>query len=156
MANPSDTFPEKISNLLQTNWSSAGTGLIVSDVAWSHDKFETMTSVEQVSQKAIISTYNPQNPVTVENLSSQTNFLHETVVLDVILHTEVLGGTDATIGIREALRQLIMQVIHQNATLLPGAAFMRVEGEYVRGELPQIQREAFKIIVSSFEVLSNE
>jgi hypothetical protein len=30
---------------------------------------------------------------------------------------------------------------------------MVVEGEYVRGELPQIQREAFKVVVSNFEVL---
>jgi hypothetical protein len=152
----SDTFAEKISNLLQENWNDESTGLQVSDVFWSHDKYETMTSVEQVSQKAIISTYNPQNPVTVEVLSPQTNFVHETVVIDVILHTAILGGTDSTIGIREAVRQLILQIIHQNATLLPGAALMRVEGEYVRGELPQIQREAFKVIVSNFEVMTNE
>ena len=153
MVNPSDNFPEKVSNLLQANWSSAGTGLVLSDIAWSHDKFDTMTSIEQISQKAIVSTYNPQNPVTVENLSSQTNFLHETVVVDVILHAEILGGTDATLGIREVIRQLILQIIHQNATSLPGSVLMQVEGEYVRGELPQIQREAFKVVVSNFEVL---
>ena len=149
----SDTFAEKISNLLQENWNVESTGLQVSDVFWGHDKYETMTSVEQVSQKAIVSTYNPQNPATVDILSSQTNFIHETVVVDVILHTAILGGTDSAISVREAVRQLILQVIHQNATLLPGAALMRVEGEYVRGELPQIQREAFKVIVSSFEVM---
>jgi hypothetical protein len=153
MGNPSDNFPEKVSNLLQANWSSADTGLVLSDIAWSHDKFETMTSIEQISQKAIVSTYNPQNPVTVENLSSQTNFVHETVVVDVILHAEILGGTDATLGIREVIRQLILQVIHQNATSLPGSVLMQVEGEYVRGELPQIQREAYKVVVSNFEVL---
>ena len=81
---PDDTFAEKISNLLQENWNSETTGLQVADVSWSHDKFETMMSVEQVSQKAIVSTYNPQNPVSVEILSSQTRFLHETVVVDVI------------------------------------------------------------------------
>jgi hypothetical protein len=148
-----DTFAEKISLLLQENWDSVGTDLDADDVFWSHDKYETMTSLEQVSQKAIISTYNPTTPVTVENLSSQTNLVHETVVIDVILHTEILGGTDAAISIREAARKQIMQVIHQNATLLPGAALMRIEGEYVRGELPQIQREAFKVVVSNFEVL---
>jgi hypothetical protein len=153
MVNPSDNFPEKVSNLLQANWSSAGTGLVLSDIAWSHDKFETMTSIEQISQKAIVSTYNPQNPVTVETLSSQTNFLHETVVVDVILHAEILGGTDVTLGIREVIRQLILRIIHQNATSLPGSVLMQVEGEYVRGELPQIQREAFKVVVSNFEVL---
>ena len=151
-----ETFAEKISNLLQENWNSESTGLQVSDVFWSHDKYETMTSVEQVSQKAIVSTYNPQNPVTVEVLTLQTNFVHETVVVDVILHTAILGGTDSAISVREAIRQLVLQVIHLNATLLPGAALMRVEGEYVRAELPQIQREAFKVIVSNFEVLSNE
>ena len=30
---------------------------------------------------------------------------------------------------------------------------MLVEGEYVRGELPQMQRETFKVAVSNFEVL---
>jgi hypothetical protein len=153
MGNPSDNFPEKVSNLLQANWSSAGTGLVLSDIAWSHDKFETMTSIEQISQKAIVSTYNPQNPVIVENLSSQTNFVHEIVVVDVILHAEILGGTDEALGIREVIRQLILQIIHQNATSLPGSALMQVEGEYVRGELPQIQREAYKVVVSNFEVL---
>jgi len=156
LSQPSDTFPEKISNLLQENWNSQSTGLQLSDVFWSHDKFETMTSVEQVSKKAIVSTYNPQNPVTVEALSAQTRFVHETVVLDVILHTAVLGGTDSCIATREAVRKLILAILHANQTLLPGASNMAVEGEYVRGELPQIQREAFKVIVSSFEVLSNE
>jgi hypothetical protein len=154
LSNPTDTFAEKISNLIQTNWTSAGTGLQISDVAWSHDKFETMTSVEQVSQKAIVSTYNPTNPVTVEVLSAQTRFIHETVVLDLILHTDILGGTDVCIGIRETLRKLILQILHSNQTSLPGAQLMTVEGEYIRGELPQIQREAFKVVVSNFSVLS--
>jgi hypothetical protein len=150
---PSDSFAEKISNLLQENWSSEITGLKVSDVAWSHDKFETMTNIEQVSQKAIISTYNPTNPVSIEVLSAQTNFVHEIVVVDVILHTAVLGGTDSCIATREAIRLLILQILHANQTSLPDADLMTLEGEYVRGELPQIQREAFKVIVSSFEVI---
>lgn len=155
-SSPSDTFAEKISNLLQENWDATATGLQVSDVAWSHDKFETMTSVEQVSQKAIVSTYNPTNPVSIEVLSAQTRFIHEIVVVDVILHTDILGGTDACIATREAVRRLILKVLHANQTLLTGAALMIVDGEYVRGELPQIQREAFKVVVSSFEVMSNE
>jgi hypothetical protein len=154
---PSNTFPEKISNLLQANWNSEATGLQVSDIAWSHDKFETMNSIEQVSQKAIISTYNPTNPVSIEVLSSQTNFVHETVVVDVILHTAVLGGTDGCIATREAVRQLILAVIHgirqQTGVSLPGADSISIDGEYVRGELPEIQRESFKVVVSNFEVL---
>ena len=150
---PSDTFPEKISNLLQAAWDSAATGLQVSDVAWSHDKYETMNTIESVIQKAIISTYNPTNPVTIEVLSVQTNFVHEIVVIDVILHTAVLGGTDQTIAIREKIRTLILAVLHALATSLSGANLMTVEGEYVRGELPDLQREAFKVLVSHFEVL---
>lgn len=151
---PSDTFAEKISNLIQANWNSETTGLQVSDVAWSHDKFETLTSVEQVNQKAIVSTYNPTNPVSIEVLSAQTNFVHEIVVVDVILHTAILGGTDSCIAVREAVRLLVLQILHVNQALLPGADLMVVEGEYVRGELPQIQREAFKVVVSNFSVLS--
>ncbi len=151
---PSDTFAEKISNLIQANWNSETTGLQVSDVAWSHDKFETLTSVEQVNQKAIVSTYNPTNPVSIEVLSAQTNFVHEIVVVDVILHTAILGGTDSCIAVREAVRLLVLRILHVNQALLPGADLMVVEGEYVRGELPQIQREAFKVVVSNFSVLS--
>ena len=151
---PSDTFAEKISNLIQANWNSETTGLQVSDVAWSHDKFETLTSVEQVNQKAIVSTYNPTNPVSIEVLSAQTNFVHEIVVVDVILHTAILGGTDSCIAVREAVRLLVLQILHANQALLPGADLMVLEGEYVRGELPQIQREAFKVVVSNFSVLS--
>jgi hypothetical protein len=153
---PVNTFPEKISNLLQANWNSETTGLQMTDVAWSHDKFETMNSVEQVSQKAIISTYNPTNPVSIEVLSPQTNFIHETVVIDVILHTAILGGTDSCITTREAVRQLILAVIHgiqQNTQASITADSISVEGEYVRGELPEVQREAFKVVVSNFEVL---
>jgi hypothetical protein len=150
---PSDTFAEKISNLLQAAWDSEATSLQVTDVAWSHDKFETMNSIESVSQKAIISTYNPTNPVTIEVLSAATNFVHEIVVVDVILHTYILGGTDQTIAIREKIRTLILAVLHGSATLLSGADVMTVEGEFVRGELPQLQREAFKVVVSYFEVL---
>jgi len=153
MSNPTDTFAEKISNLVQTYWTSAGTGLQLSDIAWSHDKYETMTSIEQQTQKAIISTYNPTNPVSIELLSAQTNFIHETVVLDLILHTTAFGTTDKTIAVREACRKLILSILHANQALLSGADLIKVEGEYVRGELPQIQREAFKIVVSNFEVL---
>jgi hypothetical protein len=151
---PSDTFAEKISNLIQTNWNSETTGLQISDIAWSHDKFETLTSVEQVNQKAIVSTYNPTNPVSIEVLSAQTNFVHEIVVIDVILHTAILGGTDSCIAVRETIRLLILQILHANQASLPGANLMLVEGEYVRGELPQIQREAFKVVVSNLAVLS--
>ena len=150
---PSDTFTEKISNLLQENWDSTSTGLQLVDVAWSHDKFETMNSIEQISQKAIISTYNPQNPVSEEHLSRETKWVAETVVVDVILHTAPLGGTDATIAIREKIRKYVKTLIHQNWNLLPGADQMKVEGEYVRGELPMLQRESFKVVVGNFEVL---
>lgn len=149
---PNDTFTEKISNLLQQNWDSTTTDLLLADVAWSHDKFETLNSIEQISQKAIISTYNPQNPVTEEQLSRETKWVAETVVVDVILHSMPLGGTDATIATREKIRQLVKTVIHQNWNLLPGADQMTIEGEYVRGELPMLQRESFKIIVANFEV----
>ena len=111
-----------------------------------------MTEVEKVSQKAIISTYNPQNPVTVEQLSRETNFVKETVVVDVILHSDPLGGTDQAIAIREKIRKFIQTVIHDNWNLLPGADQMTIEGEYVRGELPMLQRESFKVIVANFEV----
>ena len=68
---PSDTFPEKISALLQACWDTEATGLQLTDIFWSHDKYETMMSVEDVTQKAVISTYNPQNPVSIEALSPQ-------------------------------------------------------------------------------------
>ncbi|MGA2386979.1 MAG: hypothetical protein ABSG33_10660 [Candidatus Bathyarchaeia archaeon] len=152
MSTPSDTFAEKISNLLQQNWDSDSTGIQMTDVFWSHDKFDTMSQVEQVSQKAIVSTYNPQNPVAVEVLTPQTNFIHETIVVDVILHVAILGGTDSCIALRESVRQFILKILHAHQTLLPGANLMNVEGEYVRGELPQIQRETFKVAVSFFDV----
>ena len=151
----SDNFAEKISALLQENWDNNTTGLQQSEVFWSHAKFETMTEVESVSQKAIVSTYNPQNPVTVEQLSRETNFVKETVVVDVILHSDPLGGTDQAIAVREKIRKFVQTVIHANWNLLPGADQMAIEGEYVRGELPMLQRESFKIIVANFEVHSN-
>ena len=153
---PSDTFAEKLSNLLLQSWDPEATGLQVSDVLWSHDKFETMISLEQASQKAIVSTYNPANPVTIEVLSPQTNFVHEIVVVDVILHTEVLGGTDACIAVRESIRKLVLAGIHgiqvHTSDSLEVADSIAVEGEFIRGELPQLQREAFKIVVNYFEV----
>jgi hypothetical protein len=153
-SSPSDTFAEKISNLLQENWDTTSIGLQSADVAWSHDKFETLNSIEQISQKAIISTYNPQNPVTEEQLSRETKWVAETVVVDVILHSIPLGGTDATIATREKIRKFVKTVIHQNWNLLPGADQMKIDGEYVRGELPMLQRESFKVVVGNFEVNS--
>ena len=152
MTMPIDTFTEKISNLLQRNWDNSSTGLQVTEVFWSHDKFDTMAQVEQVSQKAIISTYNPQNPVTCQVLSRETNMINELVVIDVLLHPAAFETVDQAIGVREKIRTLIQTVIHANWNVLPGAAQMTLEGEYVRGELPQIQRESFKVSVLSFEV----
>ena len=147
-----DTFAQKISALIQQNWDAEATGLQATDVYWSHDKFDTMTQIEQANRKAIISTYNPQNPVTVDNLSRGTNLLHEAIVVDVILHAGALGGADSCLATRESIRQHILKTLHSNQTLLTGASLVNVEGEYVRGELPQIQRETFKVTVSYFEV----
>ena len=138
----------KISNLIQANWNSETTGLQVSDIAWSHDKYETLTSVEQVNQKAIVRHITRQTRCRLRFCPLQTRFFHEIVVVDVVLHTAILGGTDACIGFREAVRLLILQILHANQALLPGANLMVVEGEYVRGELPQIQREAFKVCLA--------
>jgi hypothetical protein len=76
-------------------------------------------------------------------------------VVDVILHSDPLGGTNQAIAIREKIRTLVQSVIHANWNLLPGAEQMTIEGEYVRGELPMLQRESFKVIVANFEVQSN-
>ena len=78
--------------------------------------------------------------------------MKETVVIDVILHSDPLGGTDQAIAVRERIRKLIQSVVHANWNLLPGADQMAIEGEYVRGELPLLQRESFKVIVTNFEV----
>jgi hypothetical protein len=155
---PSDTFPEKISNLLQASWDSEATGLQVIDVSWSHDRYETMTNVEQPSQKAIISTYNPPNPRTCEVLSAQTNFIHETIVIDIVLHPAPLGGTDQCLATREAIVTLILAVIHgiqQNTgASLDGADSIWAAGEYIRVEGPDAQRVSLKVIVSWFEVIT--
>ena len=50
------------------------------------------------------------------------------------------------------MRQLILKILHEKQLVLSGADLVNVEGEYVRGELPQIQRESFKVAVSYFEV----
>ena len=153
MSEPSDTFSEKISSLLQANWSSTATGLQVSDVDWRHEKFDTMTETQHPTQKAIIGTYNPPNAVSAEVLSAQTSFIHEAVVIDLFLHSGVLGGADNCLATREKIRQFILQVIHQNATVLPGAVLMTFEGGYGRLEGPNEQRECFKVVCSWFEVL---
>jgi hypothetical protein len=158
MSDPSDTFVEKVSNLLKTNWSSSGTGLLVTEVTWSHSKFETMNDIEKVDTKAIISTYNPQNPITYTPLTPMTDEVNEIVVVDLILHTapfnEGASGVDVTVGVREKIRQLILQVIHTNQLKLSGANLVTVEGEFIRGELPQILREAFKVVIKYYETYS--
>jgi hypothetical protein len=155
---PSDTFAEKISNLLQQSWDSEATGIQVSEINWSHAKFETMREISNVNQKVIISTYNPTNPVSCEALSAQTNFVHEIIVIDVILQTQPFGSTDNCITARVAIKKLITTVIHevelQTGLSLPGADSILIEGEFVCGELPDIQREAYKAVVNYFEVLS--
>jgi hypothetical protein len=157
MSQPTDTFPEKLSNLLQASWDSEATGLQLADIAWSHDKYETLNTIAEVTQKVIVSTYNPPNPVQVELLSKETNFVHETVLIDVILHTAAFGSTDSCITARENIRKLVLAVIHaiqlNTGASLAGADAVRVDGEYIRGELPDLQREAFKTVVSYFEVL---
>lgn len=157
MAQPNDTFPEKISNLIQASWDSEATGLQVTDVAWSHDRFETLNNAENESQKAIISTYNPPNPRAVEVLSAQTNFIRETIVVDVILHSASLGGVDQCLATRETIATLISAVIHgvqQNTSAsLAGADAVWLEGEYACVEEPQTQRETLKVVVGWFEVL---
>jgi hypothetical protein len=154
---PSDTFPEKLSNLLQAAWDSEATGLQVTDVSWSHDRYETMTNVEQTSQKAIVSMYNPNNPRTCEVLSAQTNFIHEIVLIDIVLHTAPLGGTDQALKTREAIVSLILTIVHgiqrDTGAFLVGANSIQVNGEYVRVEGPEKQRVTLKVTISWFEVL---
>lgn len=150
-----DTFVEKVSNLLRDNWSSSGTGVLVTEVAWSHSKFETMNDIEQIDTKAIISTYNPTNPITYKTLTPAVDEVTEIVVVDLILHTAPFGegasGVDATVAVRERIRQQILQTIHSNQVKVSDANSVTVEGEYIRGELPQILREAFKVAVLYYE-----
>ena len=144
---------ETLSNLLQAQWTSAGTGLQVTDVYWSHDKYETLSQIDTVSQKAIISTYNPENPVIVTSLSKECNHVLETVVLDIILHSAAFGGTDQTISAREQIKQLCYAIIHA-AQSSGGTAWsdLYVDGEYVKGELPDLQRIALRVKFVTFEV----
>jgi hypothetical protein len=113
-----------------------------------------VSKIAALSQSVIISTYNPENPVVVTSLSKECNHLLETVIVDIILKPAAFGGTDPTISAREAIKQLIYGVIHAAQTSA-GTSWsdLYIDGEYLKAELPDLQRLALRAKFVTFEVL---
>jgi hypothetical protein len=148
------SYAEVLSSLLQSQWTSAGTGLLVSQVYWSHVKFDAVSQIAAISQSVIVSTYNPENPVVLTSLSKECNHLLETVVLDIILKPAPLGGIDSAISTREAIKQLFYSVIHAaQSSAGSGWSDLYIDGEYIKGELPDLLRLALRVKFVTFEVL---
>ena len=56
---------EILSAILQTNWTSAGTGLVVADIEWDNSQIDIKKWVEnKTSLKTIITVYHGKNPKT--------------------------------------------------------------------------------------------
>jgi hypothetical protein len=76
---------ELISSLLQTNWDSVGTGLLVTDVNWSHTRFEAVSQLDAIAQNVIISTYNPPKPTKSTSKTLTFTLVEELIIIDLLV-----------------------------------------------------------------------
>lgn len=143
---------ETLSTLLQTQWSSAATGLVVSDVYWSHTIYEAISQLDGITQKAILSAYNPPQPSKSTPQSREFVTVEEMVVLDLLLKPANYVDVETTNQTREAIIKWMLTTIQLNQFAVTGQKLVEVEKELVKAEIPNIIRSAWLIKATRFQI----
>ena len=141
---------ELISSLFQTNWTSVGTGLLVTDVNWSHTRFEAVSQLDAIAQNVIISTYNPPKPTKSTSKTLTFTLVEELIIIDLLVKPST--SLETAIQTREIIARWIQDTVQINQLLVSGQAVVEITDELVKAELPNLIRSAWLLKGTRFQI----
>ena len=127
---------ELISSLFQTNWTSVGTGLLVTDVNWSHTRFEAVSQLDAIAENVIISTYNPPKPTKSTSKTLTFTLVEELIIIDLLVKPTT--SLETAIQTREIIARWIQDTVQINQLSVSGQAVVEITDELVKAELPNL------------------
>ena len=141
---------ELISTLLQTNWTSVGTGLLVTDVNWSHTRFEAVSQLDAIAENAIISTYNPPKPTKSTSKTMTFTLVEELIIIDLLVKPST--SLETAIQTREIISRWIQDTVQINQLSVSGQAAVEITDELVKAELPNLIRSTWLLKGTRFQI----
>jgi hypothetical protein len=141
---------ELISSLFQTNWTSVGTGLLVTDVNWSHTRFEAVSQLDAIAENVIISTYNPPKPTKSTSKTLTFTLVEELIIIDLLVKPST--SLETAIQTREIIARWIQDTVQINQLLVSGQAVVEITDELVKAELPNLIRSAWLLKGTRFQI----
>ena len=141
---------ELISSLLQTNWTIVGTGLLVTDVNWSHTRFEAVCQLDAIVENVIISTYNPPKPTKSTSKTLTFTLVEELIIIDLLVKPTT--SLETAIQTREIIARWIQDTVQINQLLVSGQAVVEITDELVKAELPNLIRSAWLLKGTRFQI----
>jgi len=141
---------ELISTLLQTNWTNVGTGLLDTDVNWSHTLFEAVSQLDAIAQNVIISTYNPPKPTKSTSKTREFTLVDELVIIDLLVKPTT--SIETAIQTRETIARWIQDTVQINQLSVSGQAVVEITDELVKAELPNLIRSAWLLKGTRFQI----
>ncbi len=145
MSSPSLPFTEVLSDLLQAQWTSVGTGLQVTDVFWTHTVYQAVDQLGGVTQKAIISVYNPPAPAENKVQSREFALIDEVVIVDILMKTANYPDLETALQTREAIIQWLVQMVLAQQFNAIGQRLIQLQKELVKAESPNLLRCAWQV-----------
>jgi len=141
---------ELISSLFQTNWTSVGTGLLVTDVNWSHTRFEAVSQLDAIAENVIISTYNPPKPTKSTSKTLTFTLVEELIIIDLLVKPST--SLETAIQTREIIARWIQDTVQINQLSVSGQAVVEITDELVKAELPNLIRSAWLLKGTRFQI----
>lgn len=144
-------FTETLSNLLQAQWAGSA-GLAVTDVYWTHTVFEAVSQLDSISQKAIISVYNPPSPAENKPQSREFTRVDEIAIVDILLKTANYPDLETTLQTREAIIGWLIQTVLAQQFNASGQVLIQLQKQLVKAESPSLIRCAWQVKATSFYI----
>jgi hypothetical protein len=141
---------ENISVLLQVKWSNVCSDLLVTDINWSHTRFEAISQLEAIAENVIISTYNPPKPTKSTSKTRDFALFEELVIIDILIKPTV--SIELALQTREAIVRWLQDTIQLNQFLIVDQKNVELIDELVKAELPNLIRSAWLLKGTRFQI----
>lgn len=144
-----------ISAMLQAKWTLLSP--TAAQIYWATTRFDAM-SFEEVPNAYAIACYNPGNPITSGALTREVWQMLEDVVIDIIVRLSGMSSAGSAIqeaiDAREAMKQQVYTIIHQNESAFSGCLDVYPVKEHTKVESPELVRLAIQVRCKSFSIQS--
>jgi hypothetical protein len=138
---------ERVSGVLQTNWSLASPA--ESDILWSTNRVDAATFLSSGKSYAV-GCYNPASPTQVDSIANDVWKQTEHVMVDV--YVKVATTQDAAVGTREDLRNEIYRILNSKTIPINGLLDWYVDRETTKVEGPDLVRLTLQVACVTFNL----